>query len=338
MTRQTHNDRYDVVIVGGGPAGLNAALMLGRARRSVLVVDNDQPRNAPATHTHGFLTRDGTPPAHLLATGRDEVTRYGGHITTGLAQSATKDDDGFTVALDTGRTVRARRLLVTTGITDDLPDIPGLRARWGHDVLHCPYCHGWEVRDQPIGVLATSPHSVRQALLFRQWTDQLTLLLHTNPHPTPQEAEQLAARQITVVTGQVTELDTTDDHLTGVHLDTGDLVPLRALAIAPRAVPRARLLTTLGLEPTPHPSGAHIDTDPTGLTPIPGVWAAGNLTNPAATVLLSAASGSTAAGAINADLVAEDTRDAVRGMNDPFTATTEARLCEQTMGDRRHGL
>jgi thioredoxin reductase len=157
----------------------------------VLVIDNGQPRNAPAAHMHGFLSRDGVPPGHLLDTGRREVASYGGEVIADQARSASREDDEFAVELDTDRTVRGRRLLVTTGITDELPDIPGLRARSGRDVLHCPYCHGWEARDQPIGVLATSPMSVHQALLFRQWTDRLTLLLHTGPRPTREEAEQL---------------------------------------------------------------------------------------------------------------------------------------------------
>ncbi len=332
--------RYDVVIVGGGPAGLSGALMLGRARRSVLVIDSGQPRNVPAAHMHGFLSRDGVPPGQLLEAGRQEVAGYGGEVHAGRARSAARDGDGFTVELDTGRTVRARRLLVTTGITDELPDIPGLGSRWGRDVLHCPHCHGWEVRDQPIGVLATSPMSVHQALLFRQWTNRLTLLLHTGPHPTREEAEQLAAREIAVVAGEVTALEITEDRLTGVRLHTGELIPLRALAVAPRAVPRAAVLATLGLEPTPHPSGlgAYIAADRTGLTPVPGVWVAGNLADPAANVLAAAASGSGAAGAINADLIAEDTRRAVQARNDPFSAESEARLCEQVIGDRRHGL
>jgi thioredoxin reductase len=215
MTQQSQlsrGGRYDVVIVGGGPAGLSGALMLGRARRSVLVIDSGQPRNAPAAHLQGFLSRDGVPPGHLLEAGRLEVAGYGSEIITGRARSAFRDDwgysraehgGGFAVELDSGRTVRARRLLVTTGITDELPDIPGLTARWGRDVLHCPYCHGWEVRDQPIGVLATSPMSTHQALLFRQWTDKLTLLLHTGPRPTREEAEQFAARDIAVVAGEV---------------------------------------------------------------------------------------------------------------------------------------
>ncbi|MEU6603690.1 NAD(P)/FAD-dependent oxidoreductase [Streptomyces shenzhenensis] len=343
MTRSpqvSSDDRYDVAVVGAGPAGLSAALMLGRARRSVLVIDSGRPRNAPAAHMHGFLSRDGVPPGDLLAAGRREVAGYGGEVQAGRVLSAARDGDGFVIELDTGRTVRARRLLATAGVTDELPDVPGLAARWGRDVVHCPYCHGWEIRDQPIGVLATGPQGVHQALLFRQWTDRLTLLLHTAPSPTAEEAEQLAARGIAVVSGAVTGLEVTEDRLSGVRLRSGERIPLRALAVAARPVPRAEFLAPLGLVPTPHPSGlgAHIAADPTGLTPVPGVWVAGNLADPHANVLGSAAAGSTAAGAINADLVAEDTRHALRAHRDPFSPASEARVCERIMGNRRHGL
>ncbi|MFJ8789391.1 NAD(P)/FAD-dependent oxidoreductase [Streptomyces sp. NPDC102462] len=333
-------DRYDVVVVGAGPAGLSAALMLGRARRSVLVLDDGRPRNAPAADMHGFLSRDGASPRDLLTAGRREVAGYGGVVREGRALSAARDGDGFLVETDTGHGVRARRLLVTSGVTDELPDLPGLAARWGRDVVHCPYCHGWEIRDQPIGVLATSPLGVHQALLFRQWTDRLTLLLHTAPRPTSEQAEQLAARRITVVTGEVTGLEVTDDRLSGVRLRSGEPIPLRALAVAPVPVPRAEVLASLGLAPTPQPSGlgAYFAADRTGLTPVPGVWVAGNLADPNANVLGSAASGSMAAGAINADLVAEDIRHAVQAHNDPFSPGSEARVCEQVMGDRRPGL
>ncbi|MGW4767398.1 NAD(P)/FAD-dependent oxidoreductase [Nocardia sp. NPDC004278] len=342
MTRNTQfssDDRYDVVVVGAGPAGSSAALMLGRARRSVLVIDEGRPRNASAAHMHGFLSRDGVSPSDLLKVGLREVASYGGTVQAGRALTVVRDDDGFAVELDTGRTVRARRLLATAGVTDELPDVPGLAARWGRDVVHCPYCHGWELRDQPIGVLATGPLGVHQALLFRQWTDRLTLLLHTAPRPTAEEAEQLAARRITVVDGEVTGLEVIEDRLIGVRLRSGEQIPLQALAVAPQPVPRADFLTGLGLGPTAHPSGlgAYIAADPTGLTAVPGVWVAGNLADPNANVLGSAASGSTAAGAINADLIAEDTRHAVGAHRDPFSPASEARVCEQVLGDRRHG-
>lgn len=343
MTRnaQVHGDnRCDVVVIGAGPAGLSAALMLGRARRSVLLIDEGRPRNAPAAHTHGFLSRDGVPPRELLKVGLREVARYGGTMREGRALTVARDGDGFAVELDTGHTVRARRLLATAGVTDELPDVPGLAPRWGRDVVHCPYCHGWEIRDRPIGVLATGPLGVKQALLFRQWTDRLTLLLHTAPRPTAEEAEQLAARRITVVDGEVTGLEVAEDRLRGVRLRSGEQIPLHALAVAPRPYPRADFLTGLGLGPTAHPSGlgAYIAADPTGLTPVPGVWVAGNLADPNANVLGSAASGSTAAGAINADLIAEDTRHAVRAHRDPFSPASEAHVCERVLGDRRHGL
>ena len=169
-----YDDGYDVVVVGGGAAGLNGALMLGRSRRSVLVIDAGEPRNAPAHGVHGLLGREGMPPAELLARGRDEVRSYGGHLVTGEVTGAVREGDGFAVSLVGGRVVHARRLLVTTGLVDELPDVPGLRERWGRDVLHCPYCHGWEVRDRAIGVLATTARSMHQALLFRQLSADVT--------------------------------------------------------------------------------------------------------------------------------------------------------------------
>jgi len=163
-----NEDRYDVVVTGGGPAGLAAAVALGRACRSVLVVDGGEPRNAPAEQMHNYLGRDGTPPGDLLAAGRDEVARYGGALLSGEALAARPNRGGFEVEVAGGPTVRGRRLLVTTGLVDELPEVPGVRELWGRDVLHCPYCHGWEVRDQPLGVLATGPLSVHQALMWRQ--------------------------------------------------------------------------------------------------------------------------------------------------------------------------
>jgi thioredoxin reductase len=306
---------YDVVVIGGGAAGLSGALVLARARRSVLVVDSGEPRNAPAGHVHNYLAREGTPPAELLATGRDEVTGYGGEIVTGRVEAAARDGAGFLLKLGGGGTVRARRLLVTTGLVDELPDVPELAERWGRDVLHCPYCHGWEVRDRRIGVLATGPMAVHQAQLWRQLSRQVTLLVH-NVRPDSEQAERLAARGITIVDGPVEGLEVAGDKLTGVRLASGEVVALDALVVAPRFTARAEVLASLGLRPVDvemggHVIGSQVPADATGATAVPGVWVAGNVADVRAQVILAAAAGLTAGAAINADLVEEDTRAAV---------------------------
>lgn len=326
---------YDVVVVGGGAAGLSGALMLGRSRRSVLVVDSGEPRNAPASGVHGFLTRDGTSPGALLEAGREEVRGYGVRVLDGRVASAEPADGGFTVTLEDDRRVGARRLLVTTGLVDELPDVPGVRERWGRDVLHCPYCHGWEVRDQPIGVLASGPMAVHQALLFRQLTADLTLFLHTGPEPTDEEAEQLAALGITVVEGEVASLEVHEDRLTGVRLQNGEVISRSAVVVGPRFAARAGMLAGLGLETTAHPSGLgeHVEADAMGLTAVPGVWVAGNVTNPTSQVAGSASAGVMAGAAINADLIAEDTERAVTA----HRAQREARTGGRVSGERRQG-
>ncbi len=311
----THSENYEVVVVGGGAAGLSAAVALARSRRSVLVVDYGEPRNAPAGHVHNFLTRDGTPPTQILALGRDEVARYGGKVETGLVTAARRDGDGFRIEVG-DRTVSARRLLLATGLRDELPHIPGLAERWGIDVLHCPYCHGWEVRDQRIGVLATSAAAMHQVLLFRQLSARVTLLQHTAPTLTGEDREQLRVLGVTVVEGQVTQVESAEDGLTGVRLEDGSHVPLDALVVAPRFTVRSELAESLGLTPTEvqmagQVIGTQIDANPAGATSVPGVWVAGNLASVQAQVISSAASGLTAGAAINADLAVEDAKRAV---------------------------
>ena len=307
---------YDVVVIGGGAAGLNGALMLVRSRRSVLVIDAGLPRNAPADGVHGLLGHDGVPPAELLAKGREEIHRYGGEVVEAEVTGAHAGDHDFTVALAGGRTVAARRLLVTTGLVDELPEVTGLAQRWGRDVLHCPYCHGYEVRDQAIGVLATGPMTVHQALLFRQLSTDVIVFRHNGPDLSPDEREQLAARGVPVVEDEVVGLEVTDDRLTGVRLRSGDVVPRQALVVAPRFMARADVLVHLGLELEPrevngHVIGAVVPAEPTGATAVPGVWVAGNVADMNAQVISSAAAGLFIGAQINADLVAEDTRTAV---------------------------
>ena len=306
-------DAYDVVVIGGGAAGLNGALQLARSRRSVLVVDAGQPRNRPAAAVHGLLGHDGVPPAWLLARGRDEVRGYGGEVVAGEVTAVGGDlAAGFTVTLGDGRVVLARRLLVTSGLVDNLPDIPGLGERWGRDVVHCPYCHGWEVRDQPIGVLASGPTSVHQALLFRQLSDDV-VYFRRGTALDGAAASRLAARGIRVVEGEVTAVVIADDRVAGVRLADGTVVARRALAVAARMTARAGFLADLGLKASEHPSGmgAHVPADPAGRTEVPGVWAAGNVTDLGAQVGAAAAAGALAGAAINAELVEEETLRAV---------------------------
>jgi thioredoxin reductase len=298
----TENSEREVLIIGGGPAGLSAALVLSRARRDVTVVDAGEPRNATAEHMQGFLTRDGMPPAALLETGRTEVRGYGGEIVSGRVDRAAGDAaGGFVLTLAGGTELRGRRLLVTTGVTDVLPDIPGLRERWGREVQMCPYCHGWEVRDQRIVVLASSPNSVHQASLLRQWSPDVTFL--AAKAPTGEDAARLDARGVRVVEAEARRLVADDDRITGFELADGSVLPCDAVFVAPTWVAKDGPLTDLGCEIG---DNGFVKVDETGRTSVPGVWAAGNVTFPGGQVIMAASAGSMAAAMINADLIEAD--------------------------------
>jgi thioredoxin reductase len=293
---------YDVIVIGGGAAGLSAALVLGRARRRVAVVDSGRPRNAPAAQMHGFLSRDGMSPADLLAAGRNEVARYGVALIDGLV---TAIEPGFSADLASGTRLHGRRILIATGAYDGLPDIPGACERWGRDFLHCPYCHGWEVRDQPIGVVGTGPGSADHAQLLRQWSDDVVFFTHTSAL-TADERAGLAARGIEVVDGLVERLSIVDDRLAGVELVDGRSISRAAVFVRPAVhAHRDGLLASIGCELD---EAGFAAVDGTGATSIPGVWVVGNAGNPRAQVITAAGEGSAAAIAINTDLVAEDIR------------------------------
>lgn len=314
--------RYDVAIVGGGAAGLSAALVLGRTRRRVAVVDAGEPRNSPAAHMQGFLGSDGLPPAELLARGRAEVASYGVDQISGTvaditpadiqtAASHTSTGPRFTITLTDGTALETRAVLVTTGLRDEVPAIPGVRERWGRDLLHCPYCHGWEVRDQPLGVLAGDPTSIEDTLahahIIRQWSNDVVLFAD-GVTLTATQREQLVARAIGIVDEAVVSLAVDDDHLTGVVVDGGRIVPRAAVFVRPQFVPNDTLLVDLGCAVR---ANGWVQVDPTGATTVPGVWAAGNATNPRAQVITAAGEGSAAAIAINNALVDHDIPAAV---------------------------
>ncbi|WP_307025549.1 NAD(P)/FAD-dependent oxidoreductase [Arthrobacter globiformis] len=303
---------YDVVVIGGGAAGLSAAVTLCRSLRSVLVIDAGEPRNGRSTGLHGFLSREGLPPAELLAAGRAEVRKHGGDILQGRAISARGEGGVFTTELQDGQSLRSRRLLIASGFEDELPEVPGIKERWGRDVLHCPYCHGWEIRHRAIGILATEPTAVHEALLFRQWSGNITLFQHLLEDLDAAEREQLEARSVRIAEGSVASLEIAGDALTGVRLTSGQVVACEYLVVSPTAKTESSLLQSLGLQQTGQAGqGRHVTTDAAGLTAVQGVWAAGNICDPTAQVIAAASAGVKAATAINADLVDEDTRRAV---------------------------
>lgn len=327
------SDHFDVIVIGGSAAGLSAALILGRSRRSVLVVDSGEPRNAPAEGAHNYLGREGVAPAELTRIGRDEVAAYGVEVTAGrvVATSATDGDGteavGFSVTLDSGRVVTARRLVVASGAVDVLPDVPGLAEQWGRGVVHCPFCHGWEVRDQRIGVLVTTPNGAHHAQMFRALSDRVTAFV-TDPSLVDDTARAgLRARGVEVVEGAVSRVLSSDGVLTGVELGSGQVVALDALAASSTAEPRVGFLEGLGLRAEDvvvngFRFGGGLTVDAVGQTGVRGVYAAGNVTSPMATVIASAAAGTQAGAAVHGDLVQADIAAALAVVAEPVGQST----------------
>ena len=306
----------DVCVIGGSAAGLAAALQLGRQRRSVIVVDAGEPRNRPAAHMHGYLGREGLPPAELAALGREEVRSYGGEVLDGLVTRVSRGEAGdFRVELAGGRSVIARRVLAATGLVDELPDIDGLAEQWGHDVIHCPFCHGYEVRDQRIVQLVTHQAGLHAAELFRHLTTQLTVVVHEPADVADAELDALRASGATILRGRVDRVVAgADGHVTAVELAGHGPIAADAVVVGPQFRVRAEPFASLGLKPAAHPSGLgdFIETDATGETAVPGLYAAGNATDPSQQVLQAAASGSRVGAMISFSLASDDIRAAGR--------------------------
>ncbi|ROR95896.1 thioredoxin reductase [Salana multivorans] len=299
---------WDAIVIGGGAAGLSAALLLGRARRRVLVVDAGSPRNRFADHMHGVLGNEGTPPADLLLRGRGEVADYGVELRDGAVETVRDEGARLAVTLADGGVELARALVVATGLTDELPDLPGLAERWGTSVLHCPYCHGWEVRDERIGILATSPMALHQARLVRQWSDRVTLLAGALGPLDPGEEARLRSRGVEVVAEPVVEVLGDGPRVTGVRTADGRVVELDAIFTAGAPRPHDAFLADLGLARAdlPFGLGSFLAVDPTGRTSHERVWAVGNVVNPMANVPMAIGAGAFTGGAVNGALVEED--------------------------------
>ncbi|OIJ28765.1 SAM-dependent methyltransferase [Nocardioides luteus] len=309
----THPEHLDVIVIGGGAAGLSAALMLGRSRRRTLVIDSGLPRNRFTTHMHGVLGHEGIDPAELLRTGREELAAYDVGIRPGRVARLDETDDGVSVLLEDGERLTARVAIVATGVTDDLPDIPGLAERWGATVLHCPYCHGWEVRDRRLGVLTTSPLGMHQAQLIRQWSDDVVVFTAGLGELEEADEQRLQARGITLVPAPVVEVLGEGDQVTAVRTADGSTTEVGALFTAGTLRPHDDFLTHLGLERTDTPVGSFLAVDATGKTSSDRIWAVGNVSNPMANVPISMSAGTMAGIVVNMTLVTDDFDRAVAG-------------------------
>ena len=301
---------FDVAVVGGGPAGLSAALSLARARRRVIVFDAGDPRNGVAEHMHGVLGHDGLPPAGLLERGRGEVERYGGIVAHWRIETARVGQSGIEVDGPSGL-VRARRLIVATGLRDELPEIAGLREQWGRGVVVCPYCDGWERRDDTIGVIATGPQGVDQAQQLRQWADTVVYFPNDVGEPGADALRTLEARGIRIERGRVSAVQSSEGRVAAVEL--GDRsVEVGSIFTATTLHPRDRLLRDLGARTVDDGDGSWVEVDADGRTSVEHVWAVGNVVDRRSNVSVSLGAGSLIAGAVNADLTADDIERSLR--------------------------
>lgn len=299
-------DNYDVVIIGGGAAGLSAALLLGRARRRVAVVDAGEPRNIRAEHIHGFLTRDGVPPARFLELAREEVQSYGVELIDATAEEVYQDRR---VHLEDGRVLTARQVILASGLRDVLPDVEGADAQWGRGLFQCPYCHGWEHQDQALAVMGTAESSVQQALLVRLFSSDVTLFTHDMGDLDSEAAASLASREVKVVEGRVQALVAGPESLTGVRLKDGQLHPCDALFYEPGATVDTSILRVPDCQTS---EDGCLSTDEFGRTGVEGVWAVGNAADPAAQVIVAAGDAYRVAVAVNAELIEADVDEARR--------------------------
>lgn len=306
----------DVAVIGGSAAGLGAALQLARQRRSVVVVDDDTPRNSPAAHMHGYLGREGAAPEDLTKIGCAEVRSYGAEVLAGRVVGVRRRDDGrFGLDLTGGHTLVARRVLAATGLTDRLPAIDGVAEQWGRGVIHCPFCHGFEVRDQRLVQIVTHPLNLHPTPLFRHLTDRLTVVLHDPTGLDEEVVDALAASGVVLERNEVSRILTgPDGEVSGVELGDGRVLEADAVVVGSRFQARADVLAGVGLTATPHPTGAGdaLTVDSRGETTVSGVYAAGNVTDPSLQVLPSAAQGSQVGAMIAFSLAEEGLRSAAR--------------------------
>jgi thioredoxin reductase len=298
---------YDVLIIGGGPAGLSAALQLGRSLRSVLICDNNEPRNGPAAEAHGYLTRDDIAPQKLRRLGREEVAKYGCKFRDSQVTNVTKDENGFTSTLDTDETVTSRKVILATGVSDMLPDTNGFEELWGSGVYHCPYCHGYEVRNEPLGVLVTASEQLEHTKLIYNLSADLVVFTDGLDVFDEETRSEFIEKGIEIEDEPITALNGTDDGLESISLADGRDVSRHALFYAPPTKQHSELVDQLGLQV--NESGLVEITQSkygTGFTSVDGLFVAGDASSDSALSIPSAvADGSMVGGTVNLELSRE---------------------------------
>jgi thioredoxin reductase len=294
-----------VIIVGAGPAGLSAALMLGRCRRTVLICDSGRPRNTASHALHGYLTRDGIDPHQFLAIGRRELERYETVERSEVAviDAECEDSGRFRVVLESGSIVRSRKLLVATGVCDNLPRIAGIEDLYGLSIFHCPYCDGWEFRDQPIAIYGQGARGVGLSLELTAWSRDLVLCTDGPADISDHDRERLARNGITIREERVTALEGHDGMLRCIRFDTGETLPRRALFFTTGQFQRSALAIRLGCEIS---DKGTVRTGKYESTHLRGLYVAGDASRAVQWVIVAAAEGAEAAFAINTDLIQED--------------------------------
>lgn len=294
--------RHDAIVIGGSFAGLSAATYIARARRSVCIIDSGLPRNRFAEHSHGFLTQDGSDPVAMLAIARSQVAAYPTtRFVDGEAISASVEADGFLVTLASGDVIEGSRLVLAFGVSDDLPDLPGLAGRWGKSVIPCPYCHGFEFSDQRLGVLNLSPMSMHQAMLIPEW-GPTTYFLNGAPMPDEESLTELRRRGVDIEPAPVKALHGNGVKLSEIELEDGRRVALDALYVVPPTRLNSDIAEQLGCELEEGPFGKIIKTDDMQQTTVPNVFAAGDITRFAQNITRVSAGGVMAGSAVHFSL------------------------------------